>query len=180
MATTPGRSSRSAAPTASTAQRGIILVLVAVVIGAMLLVKGGGDQKVRAEGSEVLDRDSTEEGGGDETTTTEALVPPAELKVVVLNATGRSGVAKTKGQELMGKGYANTSWKTATATSPTSVVYFGPDTQAESAIVAQQFGLDPTTALAPLPNPLPAIKEDGGVLAADAQTVVIVGQDLAG
>jgi hypothetical protein len=50
MATTPGRAHRSAAPTTSTATRGIILVACAVFIGVLLLWKGGGDQTVNAAG----------------------------------------------------------------------------------------------------------------------------------
>ncbi len=178
MATTPGRAPRSATPSGSTAQRGIILVLIAVAIGAMLLVKGGGDQTAKAEGSEVLSGDG---GGGkttEETTSTipTTLVAPAQLKVVVVNATGTTGVAKTKGQELQGKGYPNTSWITATANSPTTVVYFAPDAQAESTAVAAALGLD-AAVVQPLPSPPPGT--DKGI-DADAKTVVFVGSDLAG
>jgi hypothetical protein len=181
MATTPGRAHRSAAPTTSTATRGIILVACAVFIGVLLLWKGGGDQTVNAAGSDVLQTDNGGNGGGaagaTSSTVPATVVPPAELKVVTVNASGQSGVAKAKGQALQAAGYPNTTWLTATDTLPTSIVYFTADAKPEADAVATAIGIDPA-AVQPLPNPPPATKE--GPIPPDTKTVVMIGTDLAG
>lgn len=151
----------------------------AVFVGVLLLWQGGGEQAVNAAGSDVLQGDNGSDGS-DETSTTVAttLVPPAQLRVVVVNASGTAGVAKTRGQELQGKGYPNTTWITATQTAADTIIYFAPDAQAESAAVAVALGLDPATVVHPLPSPPPATKEEP--IAPDAKTVVMIGADLAG
>jgi hypothetical protein len=152
-------------------------VACAVFVGVLLLWKGGGEQTANAAGSDVLDSGGTDTAGATTTTVATTLVPPAQLKVVVVNASGKAGVAKTRGQELQGKGYPNTSWITATQSSPDTVVYFAPDAQAESNAVATALGLDPTTTVHPLPAPPPATKESP--IPPDAKTVVMIGSDLA-
>jgi hypothetical protein len=149
-----------------------------VFVGVLLLWKGGGDQTVNSAGSDVLNSGGDKGGGAAATSSTvpATLVPPAQLKVVVVNASGKSGVAKSKGQELQGKGYPNTSWITATQNSPTTIVYFAPDAQPEASAVATAMGV-PATAVQPLPNPPPGT--DKGI-PPDAKTVVMIGSDLAG
>jgi len=177
MATTSGRSRRPAPAPVASGTRGLILVACAVFVGVLLLWKGGGEQVADAAGSDVLGDGGSSESGATTTTVATTLVPPAQLKVVVVNASGKTGVAKTKGQELQGKGYANTSWITATQNSPDTVVYFAPDAQGESNAVAAALGLDPSTTVHPLPSPPPGT--DKGI-PPDAKTVVMIGADQAG
>ncbi len=179
MATRSGRSRRPAPAPAVSGTRGLILVACAVFVGVLLLWQGGGERTVNAAGSEVLDGgDGTTDTGDPTTTVATTLVPPAQLRVVVVNASGTAGVAKTRGQELQGKGYPNTTWITATQNAADTIIYFAPDAQAESNAVAAALGLDPAAVVHPLPSPPPATKEEP--IAPDAKTVVMIGSDLVG
>ena len=101
----PGRG----APAASTATRGVILVVGAVIIGVMLLWKGGGADTASGNGEDVLQPDtgsSATAGKGSTTTVAPPVtaVPPAQLAVSVANASGVTGLAKAKAEELKAKG----------------------------------------------------------------------------
>lgn len=64
------------------------------------------------------------------------LVPPAEVKVDVLNGTGTSGLAATVADELRGVGFGVETVGNAEGTVSQSVVRHGPDTVAQARTVA--------------------------------------------
>ncbi len=87
------------------AQRGVILVGVAVVLGIILLQvvdKAGG-----GGGGNIAPPVTNGSGGTTVTTVVaDAGRPPAEVRVLALNGSGVNGAAATLANELRGKGYA--------------------------------------------------------------------------
>lgn len=160
------------APGPNPALRGVILVVVGVVLGAILLAKGGGVG---------FDSDRTDVaiGGGSErsTTTTEATTttvaerPPATVKVVVANGSGKSGLAGKTGQFLATSGYTTSSATDALQPAAQTIVYFAPGFEANARAVAQLLGLSADRVQA-LPGQV--AKEQ----AADTGMVVLLGQDV--
>src|SRR5690349_384975 len=121
------RQQRPSAPAPNPASRGMILVAVAVVLGAILLIKGGG------VGFDQTSNDLEIESGGDTapveqtTTTTEAApatsVPASALKVVALNGAGINGYAGKAQQFLSVAGYTATTAITAAQQVQTTTIY---------------------------------------------------------
>jgi hypothetical protein len=153
--------------------RGALLIIAAVLLGAGLLANGFRDDRV-ASGSgatATTTRGSTAPGA------TASTVPqphdPAQVKVLVLNGSGKSGVAKTGKDQLAAANYTvlepgNAKGATVTA----SIVYFVPGYDADAQTIAAKLGL-PASAVQPLPNPLPATIAD----AQGSNIVVIIGTD---
>jgi hypothetical protein len=133
--------------------RGALLIVVAVLLGAGLLANGFRDDHV-ASGS-----------GATPTTTRGTTVPaatgstviqahdPAQVKVLVLNGSGKSGVAKAAKDQLAAANYTvlepgNVTGGTVTV----SIVYFVPGYDVDAGTIAAKLGL-PAGAAQPLPNP---------------------------
>ena len=157
------RQQRPSAPAPNPATRGLILVAVAVVLGAILLIKGGGvgfdepadDLKIDASGDEAA---------ASTTTTTEAAAPstsvaPTALKVVALNGAGINGYAGQAQQFLSVAGYTSTTAITAAAQVPTTTVYYAPGFEADAAAIAGLFGL-PETSVQAMPTPGTSLAKD--------------------
>ena len=161
------------APAASTATRGVILVVGAVIIGAMLLWKGGGAEKATVTGEEILKPVTGSSGGKGTTTTTQApstsAVAPAQLLVVFANGSGTTGVAKTKAEELKAKGYSAATYVAGTVT-PLTMVFYVAGFEGDAQAVAIAMGL-PAARVAPIPDPAPVAK------LGDNKIVVVIGQD---
>ena len=167
----PGRG----APAASTATRGVILVVGAVIIGVMLLWKGGGADTASGKGEDVLQPDtgsSATAGKGSTTTAAPPVtaVPPAQLAVAVANASGVTGLAKTKAEELKAKGYANATFVSATAQTPLSQVFFVAGSEGDAKAVAAAMGFPPAR-VAPIPDPPPIANLKNNTV------VVVIGLD---
>ena len=177
------RPSRPAAPAPNPASRGVILVVVAVVLGVILLVQGGGvgfeeasdeleiESGVAPAGGEV-DAPSTTEA---ETTSTS--VPPAALKVVALNAAGVSGFAAQAQQFLNVAGYTATDVGNAASQRESTTVYFAPGFEVDAATVAGLLGLE-LSDIAPLPAG-EALAADAADVPADTNVVITLGPDVA-
>jgi hypothetical protein len=151
--------------------RGALLIAAAVLLGAGLLANGFRDDHVAS-------------GAAPTPTTTRSTVPgtttpvvqahdPAQVKVLVLNGSGKSGVAKAAKDQLAAANYTvlepgNAGGGTLTA----SIVYFVAGYEADAGTVAAKLGL-PAGAAQALPNPLPATVAD----AQDANIIVLVGTD---
>lgn len=157
--------------------RGLIVIVVAVVVGAALLAfgfdspgfsgapSGSGDD----EGEQTTDTTappvtaSTAPQGGE---------APAAVPVYVANGSGVSGKAGEVTEQLRGAGYtAALEPGNATATEITQV-FFVPEWEAEAAAVAAALGLAADRAIA-WPNPPPFEAP------AEATVIVQVGTDLA-
>lgn len=178
------RPQRPSAPAPNPASRGLILVAVAVVLGVILLVKGGG---VGFEGSDedlTIDADSSgEEAPVEEesaTTTTAATpvtsVAPAALTIVALNGAGINGYAGASQQFLSVAGYTSTTAATAATQTAETIVYYAPGFEVDAATVAALFGLD-LTAVQPLPEGT-QLAQNPAELPAGTNVVVWLGPDV--
>ena len=180
MTQTSSRQSRGA-PAATTATRGIILVVCAVVVGAMLLWKGGGSATDSVPGEQILKNESTLPGGGSAATPTDPAAPPstsvpqATLLVVVANGSGVKGAAGVKKTELISKGYSAAQAGDANEKSPLTSVFPVPGAEGDAAAVAAALGL-PATAVAAMPTKFPS-KAVTGVNQADIKVIVLLGED---
>lgn len=157
--------------------RGVIVLVVAVVVGFLLLFKVGGGTSTKGDASKSNKSTSTS------TSTTLATTPssqvsttaptgsahlPSTVKVSVQNGNGTKGLAATNVAKLKAKGYTGAVAGSAAPTAK-SVVYAAPDYQADATAIATALGLPPTV-VAPMPTPPPAG-------AADAKVVVVLGKD---
>jgi hypothetical protein len=174
------RPQRPAPPAPNPASRGVILVAVAVVLGAILLIKGGGI------GFDQTDQELTIDAGGDtpaaeSTTTTTAPAPstsvaPASLKVVALNGAGINGYAGSAQQFLSVAGYTSTTAATAATQTTSTIVYYAPGYEADALAVAELFGLD-ATSVQPIPDGT-QLARDAADLPTDTNVVVLLGPDV--
>ncbi|MCD9624717.1 LytR C-terminal domain-containing protein [Rhabdothermincola salaria] len=152
---------------------GAVLIVIAVVIGVVLLVKGYDE-----EGTLVSTGDDTEQAttttsvDPDATTTTvpPAVRPPAEVPVMVANGAGVSGAAGTLQAQLQGDGYTQVETTNASPVT-TTLVYFVEGSQAEAEALATTLGTDPA-AVRVMPAEPPADP-------AGASLLVVLGPDLA-
>jgi hypothetical protein len=156
--------------------KGLILVAVAVLLGAVLLLKSFDDGGPFNTGTSTGGNQGTVTtvgGQGATTTTAEVAHDPASVKVLVLN-----GVDKAKpyaGQAagaLKSANYTTLAPGDSPATAAASAVYFLAGYGADAKAIASRLGI-PEASVAPLPTPLPASVGD----AKDANVVVVVGPD---
>lgn len=174
------RPQRPSAPAPNPASRGLILVAVAVVLGAILLIKGGGigfDQ----DGEELTIDSGGENTEAEVTTTTTTAAPstsvaPAELTIVALNGAGINGYAASAQQFLSVAGYSSTTAATAATQTQSTIVYFAPGFEADALAVAGLLGLD-ATSVQPLPEGTQLARNAADV-PADTDVVVLLGPDV--
>lgn len=154
--------------------RGALLIAAAVILGAVLLAQG------------FSDNGSSPTSSGPSTTVKHSSTPPsstpasisqahdpAQVKVLVLNGSGKSGVAKTVADALKAANYTTLDPGNAKGgTVSQSVVYYVPGYDVDAANVATKLGL-PATAVQAMPSPVPASVGDPQ----DANVVVVVGTD---
>jgi hypothetical protein len=114
--------------TSSAALRGALLIGVAVILGAALLA-----QSFRDGGSPInagSNTSTTVKRTGTSTTATSVPQPhdPAAVKVLVLNGSGKAGIAKAGADQLKSANYTTLDPSNAATSNPiaTSVVYFTP------------------------------------------------------
>lgn len=164
------------------------LIIGAFVLGYIVLNvdgTGGGTSLSAADraaidaitNTTVANSDNEDEGDEEPTATTLALRQPSTVKVVAINATNTSGIARRATEKLQTAGYNALTPGNATnefrATNPTSVVYVVTlGYEREAAAVAQVFGL-PASAVREMPatSPSPDIK-------AGTNIAVIIGTGL--
>jgi hypothetical protein len=160
--------------------RGAALVVVAVVLGLVLLRNGLDTSEVvtSSKGNDTTTDGGSDEGtdagtdAGETTTTTLAVRAPAEVTVIVLNATSVNGAAGKYSTALGSVGYVMLEPASAATKIPTTQVYFTPGFEAEAAAVALAAGAPATVTPAAMPTPPPG--EIG-----TANVVVVLGADLA-
>jgi hypothetical protein len=164
-----GNDSRTAA------LRGAVLIGVAVILGAVLLAQSfhGGGTPVSASTSNTT---TTVKRSATSTTPTTAPQPhdPSTVKVLVLNGSGKSGIAKAGSDQLKAANYTTLDPANAPSGTPvaTSVVYFTAGYQADAQQIAAKLGLAPS-AVQPLPSPPPPTVGDSK----GANVVVLIGTD---
>lgn len=159
--------------TSSAALRGALLIAVAVLLGAGLLANG-----FRDDHSILSNSGPTPTTKKPTTTAPTSSVPvqahdPAQVKVLVLNGSGKAGIAKAGADLLKAANYTTLEPANAKGgTVATSVVYFVAGYDADAAAITAKLGL-PAGAAQPLPTPPPAEVADPK----DANIVVVVGSD---
>ncbi|MBW3548005.1 MAG: LytR C-terminal domain-containing protein [Actinobacteria bacterium] len=172
--------------------RGVMLIVVAVVLGIVLLQGTDGPDPFTAATTDTTD--TTDDGGGDgdggtpttvpsigdddTTSTTEVAPPPVDpstITVLVANGSGGeagrvAGLAAAVTEVVSEAGY-ETAPPTNSQPVESSVVYHAPGFEEAAAAVAQLF--DPAPPVAPLPDPSPVEDLRG------ANVVLVASGDLA-
>ena len=105
------------------------------------------------------------------TTTALLLRPPAEVKVLVLNSTQTRGIAARATEVLTALGHPAAAPKNATSQRPSAVLY-NPGFEGEAIAVAEAFGPDLTSLVAPYDPADPPIDDTQ-----EANVIVIIGSD---
>jgi hypothetical protein len=167
---------RPTEPTANPA-RGVVLVVIAVLVGLVLL-RNGIDADANAGSSTGGGKGTTADGGGTDggstTSSTLGLRSPSEVPLIVLNGSGVKGAANKYATFLLNKGYTNQTdadGGNAAAQADTTTVYFQEGFQNEAKAVASAIKAPtvggtaavPTVSLGPTNN---------------ASVVVVIGKDL--
>lgn len=152
--------------------RGALLIGAAVVLGAVLLAQGfddGGGATASSTTSTTVKRNTST------TPTSVAQVhDPATVKVLVLNGSGKSGIAKAGADQLKAANYTTLDPANVAngETVQQSIVYFQAGYDADAQAIAAKLGLAPSAVQA-LPSPAPATVGDPK----DANVVVVIGAD---
>ena len=158
------------------AGRAIVLVIVAVALGALLLARGfdGADDTSALSNGDNAEKESPDPGdngdngdNGDEppvgeqssttTTSTTTTVPPVvthlpgEVKVAVANGTGERGRASRTAGVLNAGGYVTASKNTEQDRVSESVIYYRPGYGDDAKAVASALGA-PADLLTPAPS----------------------------
>jgi LytR cell envelope-related transcriptional attenuator len=155
--------------------RGVVLVAVAVILGIFVL--RAMDNTSADVGSAATDSTGTTAAGGDAgstDTTAPAVRAPAEVIVIVANASGVSQAAGTKTQQLQAAGYQAVDPTNAPPDMEldTTQIMPSPGFEPEAAKLAGELGLQPES-VQPLPDPSP-------VDLAGANILGLMGTDIAG
>ncbi|MGI8663149.1 MAG: LytR C-terminal domain-containing protein [Acidimicrobiales bacterium] len=156
--------------------KGLILVAIAVLLGAALLLKSfddGGPFKTSTSKPGATATSTTVAGQQATSTTLSVAKNPAEVKVLVLNGIDKTKpIASTAAAALKSANYTTLAPGDAAATVKTSAIYFVAGFEPDARLVAAKLGI-PETAVAALPSPLPASVDD----AKEANVVAVVGPD---
>ena len=169
--------------------RGVLVIAVAVVLGALLLGWAIDDDETSlgsAEQDQVASPTTVAADAGttttvpgpttvpppDSTTTTAPAVrPPAQVRVLVLNGSGKSGAAGRGAAFFTKAGYATAD--PGNAPKPgASAVYYAEGYQAEAEAIATTLKVDSARLLQPLDPDAPPVPD-----LQDAKVVVVAGND---
>lgn len=155
-------------------------MVAAVLIGAILLIKGPGIG-FETDSSDVEIGSGGDEGASTETTVTSSTVPgtsvpSSALQVVVLNGAGINGYAAAAASFLNVAGYPNVAAETAATQVETTTVYFAPGYEGDAQAIATALSVGTV-------SPLPTDQQLGKSAEAvppTANVVVVVGPDVQG
>lgn len=168
-----------AQPTQGSVARGVVLVVLAVVIGLLLLRDDDSEMTQVAVGSDGAGEVDDTTGPGNEaddettptTTTTAAPRPPSEVKVLVANGSGTDGAAGGTTDALEALGYVTGTPANAERV-PATVIYYTEGYQPEAEALAEAIGAAATTV-----TPMPAVAPVDDLQLANI--LVVIGPDLA-
>lgn len=152
--------------------RGLLLLAVALLIGVVLLnatdadppgtsLSAAGDSDSGDSGADTDDGAGGNEGGGETAAPATTVAPtttlparaPAEVKVIVANASDVRGAA-TGGRTALINAKYNALAPANAAAAPTSSVFFVPGYDRDAVAVAGALGIPPNL-VKPMPAPLP-------------------------
>ena len=183
------------------APRGILLIVVALLLGILLLWKGidgpasdtvdpSSSSSTTTVAATNTDGDESTEGDGDEsdlsditgdttTTTTTTLfppTPPAEVQVLVANGSGISGGAGTVTDMLIPQGYTTLPAANAIPTETTGI-YFRTGMSQEARIIQEQLAPDYADVLMQIPDEGLEVPDSTADRVEQADIVIILGSD---
>ena len=157
--------------------RGLVVIAVAVIVGVLLLSQvgngGGSSTKTTSKPPSTtapLDGSDTTEATTTTTADGSSERSPSEVKVTVLNGSGKAGAAAATSDQLDSAGYSMGTPGNAPTTTPTTTIYYAEGYKADAIAVATTLGKG-TDAVQPLGN------ASLGTAAADADVVVVLGAD---
>jgi LytR cell envelope-related transcriptional attenuator len=160
--------------------KALVLIAVLVVIGIVVLAKTGtGTSTHTSSGGSGGHHATTTTSTIPSSTSTTSVLPPAQVKVQVLNGVLTGNLASQWSQKLKTQfGYITLPPDNATEKVPTSIIYvLTPGYQAEAQHLATNVGLSASavypTVPAPASAPIPTADR------AAANLVLIIGPDLA-
>ena len=157
------------------ASRGFIIVGVAVVLGAILLLRAGGVGFQSADsGIEISADDTTTTTAAPTTTVPTTDRAPSQVKVVVANGSEVSGLAGKTGQFLAQQGYSNSIAVDALSQVSVTTVYYSPGFESSAQAVARLLGLS-SAQVQPLPDGSELTKDQP----TDAGVIVVTGPEVA-
>lgn len=156
--TTPSR--------AAVGRTGIVVVVLAVVVGLLLLGNAYGDSRSEIDAPHSASKQTMPST----TTTTLAGRPPAEVKVKVVNATSTNGLATRTRDLLQLRGYTQVAVGDTQKVQEKTTIFYLPGYEAEGQNVARALGLAPEVAQ---PMPVPPPVELG-----EAVVLVMAGLDI--
>ena len=158
---------------------GVVIIAVAVLIGAVLVFRGLSDTPGELGGPSadgVVVTTTTTEGrdappptDAAQSTTLPAAPDPATVTVLVVNGSETAGLAASTSETLGGLGYTMAAPGNVDPVS-TSSVYFAEGSEPAAVAVAAALGL-PASSVKPLPTPSPVADLGGAVV------VVVLGPD---
>lgn len=155
--------------------RGLLLLVVAVVIGVLLLPSATRPGLGTTAASTVTTPTTTPHVklpiSRSTTSTTTASTPVSSVKVLVANGTNSNGAATAVMKLLAGKGFGTLTPVDALTVVPSSEVYAIGGDDAAAQEVAAALGLS-ASAIQPAATPVPVASDAG------ATVVVVVGPDL--
>jgi hypothetical protein len=146
---------------------GVIIVVIAVVVGLILLTKGYGSGQSEVSPAGQSSSNTTVVVS---TTTTLVANAPASVKVKVVNTTTIPGLATNTRQRLQTAGYTQVAVGDTPNPQEKTTFYFVAGSEGDAQAVATVLGLAPEQVLA-MPNPPPAEL-------AGATVLVMAGADL--
>lgn len=173
--TSPGRSDDGSFTREVGTQTGkaVVLIAVAVLVAVLLLHHNAGPSTVTAKPASTPAPAPTAPATS---TTTAALIPPANIKILVLNGTQKGVLAGQFTSKLKEMGYQTQTPDNTTKVVDSSTVYavtaqYAPEAQ----LLAQQLGLEASAVVTNLPTDAPIATSEKTV----ANVVLVVAQDLA-
>jgi len=168
----PGRA-REGATDSSASVRGIVLLVVALILGIFILNKtqGGGTATSVSSQPKTTTTKATKGVTTSTPPSTRAVRQPAAIKVLAANGSGVAGLGSKTGDRLTAAGYNSLAPANTTTDVSTSVVEFTPGFDLESFFVAKALGL-PDSSVKPLAPDIPVVDTKG------ADIIVLVGPDL--
>jgi hypothetical protein len=150
--------------------RGLVVIVVAVVLGIVLLqvATKSPSSPASASASPAASHHHTPPAP----TTTTTTVPASSVHVLVANGVGYGQFASEFDSQLQTQGFSVLPAQDANSTVPASSVYYAPGSQAQAALVAKALGLSQSV-VQPVSSSVPVSSTTG------ANVVVIIGPDLA-
>lgn len=163
--------------------RGLVVLLVALVVGFLLLASWGGDggdsSSVTTQttiDTSKLDGTTTTAGGSGTTTSTTAASSsdhaPSEVSVIVLNGSGKSGAAGAASTTVGNSGFNMLTAGNAPANIATTTIFYAEGYEADAVAIAAILGKGPDSVK-------PIADGNLGAAAGDADVAVVLGEDTA-